>query len=68
MDISLAIRETPTKACAYSKLLFKSGYVSYFKDMQLQVTVDMHHVKQKTPAFGRGLGLRVTRPLCPILP
>ena len=35
----------------YSKLLFKNGYVSYFKDMQLQVTVDMGLVKEKTPAF-----------------
>ena len=57
MDISLAIRETPTKACAYSKLIFKRGYVCYFKDMQLQLTVDMGLVKEKTPAFGRGLGL-----------
>ena len=56
MDISLAIRDAPNKACAHSKLLFKSGYVSYFKDMQLQLTVDMGLVNEKNPAFGRGLG------------
>jgi hypothetical protein len=55
MDISLAIREIPTKAYDHSKLVFKSGYVGYIVDMQLQLTVDMHHVKQKNPGFWPGL-------------
>ena len=43
----------------YSKLLFKSGYVGYIVDMQLQLIVDMGLVKEKTPAFGRGCLLKV---------
>jgi hypothetical protein len=54
MDISLAIRETSSKAYDHSKLVFKRGYVSYFKDIQLQLTVDMRHVKQKNPGFWPG--------------
>ena len=56
MDIAFAISKTSTKAFAHSKLIFKRRYVCYFKDTQLQLTVDMGLVNEKTPAFGRGLG------------